>query len=54
MTADASTFIVGVKCKDCRGTGYNGSIGGYPAVCRVCRGDGIELVTYRGEQAQQP
>lgn len=37
---EMSTGVELCVCRDCQGSGWNGSLGGYALVCRPCGGQG--------------
>jgi hypothetical protein len=40
------TEIAPDTCRDCKGSGRNGTLGGYPLTCRLCDGFGSVALTY--------
>jgi len=44
---NSHTLIIQVTCKDCQGTGRNGTLDGADLTCRLCWGRGTTLEPIR-------
>lgn len=47
MTLLYGEALAVTRCRECGGTGRNGTLGGYALLCRACDGTGHRMVLYR-------